>query len=144
MDIKPNGGGLINVTEYGNRLPVPSAPSKLSVQKEMQRMKTEIDNLNAADKINPNPVYDKKTKGKKPLKTGSLKDLSKEEIEELIAAFIEGGEDPQTKAIQDLMRPIQQEGTTNNLFDKYAENLVMPEFGTAQTPAYRFPGFFNG
>jgi len=150
---KSNAAKLIGVTELGKMLPPPAPPSRLAVQKEMDRMETERQNLNAMEKIAPNPLYEEKSKDKKlpkkdkkSLKTGMLndlfKDLSKEDIEKLITAFAESGADPKTKAIQDMVQGGQ---AADNIFDRYANNLALPSFESYQTPTpYRFPGFFNG
>ena len=62
MDGKTSAGKLIKVTEYGKQMPPATPPLELSAKKEMRRMQTEADNLNEAEKISPNPVYNKKTK----------------------------------------------------------------------------------
>ena len=153
---KSNAAKLIKVTEYGKRLPPPAPPSRLAVQKEMARMETERQNLNAMEKIAPNPLYEKKSKDKKlqekdkkSLKTGMLndlfKDLSKEDIEKLITAFAESGADPKTKAIQDMLRSGQSTNAGEDIFEKYSNKMAIPRFDDLRTPpSYRFPGFFQG
>ncbi|NBX75252.1 MAG: hypothetical protein EBQ92_01700 [Proteobacteria bacterium] len=127
MDIKSTGGKLINVTEYGKKMPPVAPPAELAIKKENKRMATEMQNLNNAEKIAPNPLFDKKQKAPKPLGAKGLKDLTKDELDELLKLLAN-----------------TEETDTEDVLGKFAANLEVPRFGSVQSPAYRFPGFFNG
>lgn len=127
MDKKSNAAKLIKVTEYGKKMPPPAPPTELSVKKEKQRMETEMQNLNNAEKIVPNPLFDKKQKPTKPISAKGLKDLTKDELDELIKLLAS-----------------TEETDTEDVLGKFAANMDTPRFGPVESPAYRFPGFFNG
>ena len=127
MDKKSNAAKLIKVTEYGKKMPPPVQPTEFSVKKEMKRMETETQNLNNAEKIVPNPLFDKKQKTAKPISAKGLKDLTKDELDELLKLLAS-----------------TEETDTEDVLGKFAANMDTPKFGSVESPAYRFPGFFNG
>lgn len=151
MDKSLSGGKLINVTQYGNRLPTPVPPSRLDVTKEMARMKAEKDSLNAMEKVSPNPLYKKEDKKKAPTKKAqakvtpdALKNMTQEELDELLASFAGSGD----QSIMDLMKSATQSANQDtalaDLMDKYSSSLSTPEFSFRDTQSFRAPGFFQG
>jgi len=136
-----SGGKLVSVTQYGKRLPAPQPPSRLSVAKEMKRMETEKDNLNAMEKVSPNPL-NKKTKAKlTPDKLGSL---TQDELDELLAS-IAGAQDSEMEAIQKMTQPNPQDKAMQDILDKFASSLASPQFSSFRAPSsYQSPGFFQG
>lgn len=149
MDKSLNGGKLVNVTQYGNRLPVPQAPSRLSVAKEEARMKAEKDSLNAMEKASPNPLYPEKDKKKKKTQAkitpDALKNMTQEELDEILSEFAGSKKNPITELMQSSTQPQEQDQAMQDMLDKFATKLSAPQFGEFQAPtSYRFPGFFQG
>lgn len=142
-----SGGKLLSVTEYGKRLPAPQPPSRLSVAKEMKRMETEKDNLNAMEKVAPNPLYpekDKKKKAKAKLTPAKLGDMTQEELDELLASFAGSGEESMMDMMKSATQGNPQDTAMQDLLDKYASSLSTPEFSFRDTQSFRAPGFFQG
>lgn len=148
MDKSLSGGKLVNVTQYGNRLPAPKAPSRLSVAKEEARMEAEKDNLNAMEKISPNPLYqDKKKKGKAKAKLTpeKLGNMSQEELDELLSMFAQSGNEPMLESMRSATQTTSSESALQDLIDKYASSLSIPKVGFDDpSGGYRSPGFFQG
>lgn len=148
MDIKDKLGStsLLGVTEYGNRLPIPAGPSRLSVEKEMKRMEAEKDSLNAMEKTEPNPLYkDKKAKAKSKLTVSQLKNMTQEELDELLASLAKSEAEQDLDIIRSMAETKPQEEAGQSLLDKYAEKLSAPKFEGFRAPTtYRSPGFFQG
>ena len=144
MDPKTDAGKLIKVTEYGKRLPLPAAPSRLKVKDEMRRMQTETDNLNAAEKVEPNPLYKNKKRSKTSasITTEDIKNMTQEELDELLKSFVNAG-DSELDVIKNMTKPNPQEEAMSGILEKFAATLATPKFGSVQTPGYRFPGYFN-
>lgn len=148
MDNTSSGGKLLNITQYGNRLPAPKAPSRLSVAKEEARMEAEKDSLNAMEKISPNPLYqDKKKKGKTKAKLTpeKLGNMSQEELDELLSMFAQSGDETMLESMRSATQPASSESALQDLMDKYASSLSTPKIGFDDpSGGYRSPGFFQG
>ena len=146
MGTKTNGGKLVSVTEYGKRLPAPQGPSRLSVEKEMKRMETEKDNLNALEEVDANPLYkNKKTKARTGVDLNKINNLTQEELDELIKALANTKENPELDLIKSLTQPKQEDEAMKNMLDKFASTLAAPNFSSFRAPsAYQSPGFFRG
>jgi len=149
MDNTSSGGKLLNITQYGNRLPAPKAPSRLSVAKEETRMEAEKDSLNAMEKVSPNPLYQEKDKKKKKtqakLTPDALKNMTQEELDEILSEFAGSKKNPITELMQSSTQTQSQDQAMQDMLDKFASKLSTSQFNKFQAPtSYRFPGFFQG
>lgn len=153
---KSNAAKLIKVTEYGKRLPPPTPPSRMAVQKEMDRMEIERQNLNAMERIAPNPLYAKPENPKPAAKKKfqgimpeDLKGMTQEEIQALLDEInkIKNPAKNEDKKVSDILKKFSMSGqdegedAMSSMLNDYADELSTPQIRFETPSEYRFPGF---
>jgi hypothetical protein len=131
----PGSVARLPVPQTAGRLPVPQTAGRLPVPQTAGRLPVPTSN---------NTSTKKKKKAKGDLTPDKLKDMTQEELDELLASFAGSGEESILDQMKSATQGNDQNAAMQDLLDKYASSLATPEFSFRDTQTFRAPGFFNG